>query len=294
MAIQNRACVKQTQISEEDLNKSSDSNWSNDAIVHALEKNMECLTTYFERHLGSKSLIDEKDCLLSCSEIPDIAFNWVISARFSAGNAVSRVSKIISLYQSKKLPFQWLVNPSDTPHDLSKILEDAHLVLIGEDSGMVFDLRTTIHKISSKVEVKRVLTSFQLEEFEQVGIYSGESPLVFQELFRKSSSSTYQEGAPLEMYIGYVDDVAVATGMLFFEAGVAGIYYLATHPNYRRKGYGSTMMHALMARSKELDYPYAILYATEEGKALYKHMGFKECCVFKEYIPKVIQDRASE
>ena|GEM_PF-6037479 len=42
-------------------------------------------------------------------------------------------------------------------------------------------------------------------------------------------------------------------------------------------------MHIELNRAKSEGYHIATLQASHEGKGLYEKLGFKKCCIFKEY-----------
>ena len=48
------------------------------------------------------------------------------------------------------------------------------------------------------------------------------------------------------MHLGFLDGLAVVTGILVLHANVAGIYYVITIADQRKKGYGTAMMEHLM------------------------------------------------
>jgi len=66
-------------------------------------------------------------------------------------------------------------------------------------------------------------------------------------------------------------------------ANVTGVYYVATIPEQRKKGFGTAMMHYLLQLAKTKGYFIATLQASKEGKNLYERLGFKECCRYQEY-----------
>ena len=53
---------------------------------------------------------------------------------------------------------------------------------------------------------------------------------------------------------------------------IAGIYYVATLPNQRGKGYGTAMMQHLLSRAKQKDYRLAGLEASSEGINIYNRL----------------------
>ncbi|MDR0648694.1 MAG: GNAT family N-acetyltransferase [Synergistaceae bacterium] len=67
-----------------------------------------------------------------------------------------------------------------------------------------------------------------------------------------------------------------ATGLLCAAGGTAGIYYVSSRPEFRRKGLGTVVMRALMGRGCELGHENACLLATPAGRPLYRRCGFEE------------------
>lgn len=67
-----------------------------------------------------------------------------------------------------------------------------------------------------------------------------------------------------------------ATGMVAALAESAGIYYVATDPQYRRKGLGMRAMKALADRARDWGYEKLSLLATPAGRPLYLKCGFRE------------------
>lgn len=70
------------------------------------------------------------------------------------------------------------------------------------------------------------------------------------------------------------EDELAATGMLCTAKNCAGIYYVATHPNFRRRGHALRVMKELVARAKGLGHSKVCLLATPAGRPLYHRCGF--------------------
>jgi ribosomal protein S18 acetylase RimI-like enzyme len=81
-------------------------------------------------------------------------------------------------------------------------------------------------------------------------------------------------------FLGFVDDVPVATSVLVASGRTAGVYGVATIPACRRLGYGEAMTwHAIregIARGCEM----ANLQASDMGRPIYERMGFRVVAPF--------------
>jgi len=106
---------------------------------------------------------------------------------------------------------------------------------------------------------------------------------VYEQFFSKIPPVLYGEGSPFEIYVGYIESIPVVTGILVMHANVGGIYYIMTHPDYRKRGYGTEMMTFLLLRAKEKGYHMATLQASRSGRSLYQKLGFEPKCRFIEY-----------
>ena len=133
------------------------------------------------------------------------------------------------------------------------------------------------------LKFQQVLSLKELQEFCQIIVQIGGNSQAFDLIYQQLPRVLYTGGACFEMHVGYVNELPIVTGVLVLDANVAGIYYVATVPSQRKNGYGTAMMEYLLDRAKTEGYSVATLQASHEGKNLYKRLGFKEVCTFKEY-----------
>lgn len=263
--------------------------WELDEILKAMEVNMHLQMTYFAKYVPTMEIVFEPDVTVVLSQIPDDTFNYVLSARFTEKNAKERIQHVRSLYDKTNLPFSWWVGESDTPSPLGDILVSQGFTFKEKNVGMYLDLdRFHRSQSPSALNFKRVESREQLKDFADVIVTVGEMPQIFDLLYSYLPPVIYCGRSPLEMYIGYLGNVPVVTGMLVTHANVAGIYYVMTMPQQRKKGFGSAMMEQLLQRAKAKGYFIATLQASHEGLSLYERLGFKSCCQFLEYAPSAL------
>lgn len=255
--------------------------WTQEQILKAMEANTLLQMTYFGKYIPTMEIIFEFDATVVQSQIPEDTFNYVISAHFTENNADWRISHVISLYKKKSLPFSWWVGPSDTPENLSELLQQHGLRFKEENIGMYLALDHFQPTAVSPLAFKRVDSSEQMEDFTHVLVELGINPQVYCE----APPVLYRGEAPFQFYVGYLDGVPVATGILVLHANVAGIYYVIISPSHRKKGFGTAMMEHLIQQAKAKKYSICTLQASADGKGLYKRLGFKPLCSFKEFAP---------
>ena len=254
-------------------------------LLKAMEANMHLQMTYHAQYLPSMKMLDEPDVTAVVSGLPDDTFNYVIGAKFTEESAKARVGHILEHYKQAKLPLSWWLCQSDTPANLNEILLAHGLTYKEENVGMYLPLET-FHPSPSLDALKfaRVETLEQIKDFSDVLIGIGVTPQIFTLIYKQLPPHAYQKGAPYEMYLGYYEGKPAVTGIVLFHAGVAGIYYVCTAPELRRKGLGTAMVEHLLKRAQEKKVPTAVLEASWQGKSLYARIGFKTCnCRYWEY-----------
>lgn len=88
-------------------------------------------------------------------------------------------------------------------------------------------------------------------------------------------------------FVGLAEGRAVSICAVVDAADVLGVYSLATHPAYRRLGYGeATMRGALAEMQRRTGLKRIVLQSTEAGYALYRRMGFRDATRFSVYLTK--------
>ncbi len=257
--------------------------WDEEQIVEALHANMHEQMIYFAKSHPRMQLLSQPDVTAVQAELKDDMVNYVLAARFTDENVDERVRAIFTLYKQKQLPFSWWLSQArDTPRHLAEVLLTNGLTKKETDAGMYLSLDAFVSK-PIKERVRRVENREQLRAFVDVIISVGGHPQLFEMIYQEVPLSWILDGAPMELYLIEIEGKVVTTGMIFFHADVAGIYYVATHPHYRRRGLASKMMQYLLARAHAKEVRMATLQASEEGKSLYEHLGFKQICRFIEY-----------
>jgi ribosomal protein S18 acetylase RimI-like enzyme len=84
-------------------------------------------------------------------------------------------------------------------------------------------------------------------------------------------------------YVGYVQGKPVAISVLSLDAGIAGLYNIATIPAMRRQGLATAMTLAALRQARDRGYHIAVLQASEMGAPVYRRLGFQDHFTFISY-----------
>ncbi len=87
--------------------------------------------------------------------------------------------------------------------------------------------------------------------------------------------------------VGYVDGQPVATAQLVVTDGVAGLYYVATLEEYRRRGFGEAMSWWALNEGAAAACNMASLQASPMGLPVYERIGFKTVSYYRTFVRDV-------
>jgi ribosomal protein S18 acetylase RimI-like enzyme len=83
-----------------------------------------------------------------------------------------------------------------------------------------------------------------------------------------------------------LDGVPAGTATLSISPQSAGIWNLATLPEYRKAGIGASLVHAALVEAKARQHKQVMAILMPKGMAwgLFTKLGFREVCEFPFYI----------
>lgn len=255
--------------------------WTPNEIINANEINMLSHMSYFCHYVSKLNSFFHPHITLATSTIEDNLFNYALFAKFEQADVLEKIDEVRTIFENK--PFTWWVGEKDKPPYLGKHLEEKGFVAVGKHLGMFCDLNKFKNETKNILEIEKVENRATLEEFGSCVVTLGFPQIAFEEIFLKAPPLLYLEGAPLELYVGKRDGKTVSTGALFFQGGAAGIYYIATLPEYQRRGYATMMLEFLLQRAKDQGYFLSVLQTTNDNKGIYSSLGFKVFTQITEY-----------
>ena len=251
-----------------------------ETIAHLIEHN----TAKYFLNLG----LLNNDEVCDTSKIKYIfTKNWqnrIFMANFNESNASTRIEQVISRIKELNISTSWYITPQSRPANLQNLLKDHGFTYQENWKSMAIDLKIVPESFSipEDMEIKEILNLEDLKIWADVLVESFEFPKIavsYKKYFIKPGIKNLN----FQYYLGILNGKPVASAVLFEGEGAAGLFYIGTIPEARRKGIALAMVYYLLNEAKNKGYNISILNASELGYPLYKKIGFKEYYTTKIY-----------
>jgi GNAT superfamily N-acetyltransferase len=205
--------------------------------------------------------------------------NCVVHTDLPADEADTAIADVVAHLQAARVPGSWHVGPSMRPLDLGERLLRHGYTYGGNEPGMAMDLHALREDVPSGLRIERVRDDTQLDIWARtLAVDFGQGELEANWVRDVYRIIGLGDDVPLRHYLGWLDDEPVATTTLFLGAGVAGIFFVMTVPQARRRGIGAAITLAALHEGRDLGYRVGVLGASEPGAALYARLGFETYC----------------
>jgi GNAT superfamily N-acetyltransferase len=254
------------------------------ALAAAIEANLYAFTPFSHRWPGAE-VHDGPDICWCVTDIPFPSCNAVFRARLSPEKADGVIESIIERCRAKNLPTQWWTAASNRPTDLGKRLAAHGFTTRGDGAGMAIDLLA----MNEGLPPPDGLTIGEVEDATGLGTWChiagnafGIPEHAWPDMVRWFARDM-EFGQPARFYLGYLDGEPVASSMVSFGAGVAGLYFVGTLLEARNRGIGFAITRHPLLVARELGYRVGILQASKMGEPVYSRMGFEEYCRIASY-----------
>ena len=217
---------------------------------------------------------------------------WFVTGRRSLGrfNGVLRttvrqpedigkvVDPILEMFRFQNLPFFWVDWAEVGTPGLGNYLASKELSLMKFSIPAMVRALDNLPQVSlsSEVEITRVQTQQDQTDWLNVLMEGFEEPEPSRPDFQQYLANSLSESNPVfEHYIARWQGIPCAISTLLRADHSAGIYHVATLPNYRGHGLGKALTLAPMQSAWQAGYDTAVLYATPSGFPIYQRLGFE-------------------
>ena len=246
------------------------------ALAEAIEANGAKFLLDLGRAGGGEERHDDLDWVIGGSPID--YHNAIYGARLAKANADAGIAASLEALKRRKVPGAWHVGPSMQPRDLEKRLERAGFTYAGDDYGMAADLSIVPEavRVPDGFAIQRVETQAELDSWVHVlGGGFGEGP-VEARWVGDMYACLGLDHPEWHHFLGTFEGKPVSTATMLYGAGVAGLYFIYTDPDYRRRGIGAAMTVVPLKQAADDGYKAAVLGASTMGRPVYERLGFRE------------------
>ncbi|MGE3682214.1 MAG: GNAT family N-acetyltransferase [Bdellovibrionales bacterium] len=134
--------------------------------------------------------------------------------------------------------------------------------------------------VHSELIVKRVNTQVAMDDFSQVqsrGFNETQETHEYWYPWLKAANDKNLLNPNQIFYVGYLKGEPVSTVLAVFEGDTAGIYAVATLPQYRKKGVSTTLMQEALKDARKRGTKMTTLQVRQDSYAedFYRHLGFQ-------------------
>jgi GNAT superfamily N-acetyltransferase len=209
----------------------------------------------------------------------------VFGANYSAADAGKEIRSVIEQIRLGNAPPVWRTGPSTRPENMEAHLLQAGFIKRWDSAGMgmeLSDLRSDF-ELPPGLEIEPAADDRTLREWAWVatlGLFNHPESEAdyFYELMRSAKAC-----GRLEFFLGRYEGRPAASSASFYFDGIAGIYFVATLPEFRRKGLGLNVTLAPLRKARETGAQGAILQASALGEPVYRRLGFKKFSVHGQF-----------
>ncbi len=222
---------------------------------------------------------DDAEITWNVGASPIAYHNCVVRADLAPERADDAIAASQDLIRAKGVPGSWHVGPSMRPADLDRRLR-AHGFEGGPEPGMAADLDALPSAAqTSELRVARVTSDADLDAYEHVlALGFGEGPPEAKWVRKIYGLIGLADDVDWRHHIGRLDGEPVATASVYLAAGVAGLYFVCTTPDARRRGIGTEISRAALVGARELGFQVGVLGTSPMGRSVYERLGFRQVC----------------
>ena len=248
--------------------------------ARAIEENGEEFLVALGRAAGAEER-DDGRVRWVIGDIPIDYHNCVVHAQLSPEEADGEILESLERFRAHRAPGSWHVGPSMRPADIGERLMAHGFDYGSDDIGMAVELSALPEEVPvpDNFEIERVRDEESLAAWQDALARGfGEGPVEAEwagEMYRKIGLG---DDVPWRHYLGRLGGAPVATSTLFVDAGVAGIYFVSTVEEARRRGIGGAITLAPLRVAREMGYGVGVLGSSEMGYPVYRRLGFHEYC----------------
>lgn len=204
--------------------------------------------------------------------------NAVVHANLTPETADAAVRMIVGKLREKNVPGTWHLTEAMFPLNLAQRLIEASFT----DGGFEPCMAVNLYALPENAPVTPGLRVLRAASHEDIDTWASTLAQGFGEGEREANwvGEVYKriglgEESPFRHYVAWLGDTPVATASLFLDGSTAGIYFVMTAPEARRKGIGAAITLHALREARTMGYHVGVLGASAMGESVYRRLGFE-------------------
>lgn len=257
-----------------------------DDLQPAMDRNMAAYWAPYGRGAGGEAY-DDGGTTWIYTGIATPLFNGVSAVSLDEDGVAKLVGELKERIAQRGAPAFWWIGPGARPASIGALLERHGVKPAGHAPGMAANLEQMEAKPAAipGFEIRKVESDAQRATWGRIAAKgTGFSEKAVAQLDAYEPTIADKRYARQRRYLGFLDGKPVASSALVLEAGVAGVYALATLPEARNKGIGRAMTLQPYLEAKAMGYRVGILQASSAGYPIYRKLGFNDVCKYALYL----------
>jgi ribosomal protein S18 acetylase RimI-like enzyme len=206
--------------------------------------------------------------------------NAVVACSATPDRAEVLVDEWTAELDRRRLPGSWHVSPSMRPDDLEARLVARGFEEFGDEPAMVADLTAPTPALApvEGLAVERVRSGGDLVDYRDVLASGfGEGPPEATWVAEVFGRIGLGDDGAWQHVVGRLGARPVATATLLVHPHhVAGVYFVSTAPDARRRGIGAAVTAHALDEARALGCTTAVLGSSPMGYGVYRRLGFEE------------------
>ena len=191
-----------------------------------------------------------------------------------ADKSDEEIRQIIDSYRKLRVPDTWFLTPFSTPGHIRGLLADLGIEVSGDAYGMALPPeKMDLALWKNDNSLKPVSKVNSKDKFYEWANLVNDALFEYTILEPEQYYPLYKEGKII-CFLGYADEKPVAASAILNDNGNAALEFIATKPEYRRKGLGTAVCQAAIKQMLSDGASSISLRGTPEGMLLYKSLGF--------------------
>ncbi|MBO4405109.1 MAG: GNAT family N-acetyltransferase [Alphaproteobacteria bacterium] len=224
-------------------------------------------------------VIEQSGGVVVDTNIPCDMFNIVCCPKSALD-----VKSVCDRFWSRNLPFAFWVGFDNEYSDFQNDIEKIGLNCDETESGMAVSIDELDFEIfCEKLEIELVSNAELLQDF--ITVYKNLIPNdanAIEKFYKEAAPFILDPNSRLKLFVGFYEGMPVATGALFLQDNIAGVWDVTTLPKFRRKGIGTDMtLYALKYAKDSRNYGIGVLTASSDGESIYQKIGFRKIKEFR-------------